>query len=95
MRRYARRPRASPTASRLRNRQPVDVSHSHTDKLVRLANQIAIYFQVYPHDEAVDGVAEHLRKFWEPRMMNALKAHIAAGGEGLHILVPEGVRRLG
>ncbi|HTH96297.1 MAG TPA: formate dehydrogenase subunit delta [Stellaceae bacterium] len=69
-------------------------SHANMDKLVRMANQIAAYFQSYPHDEAVEGVSEHLRKFWEPRMLNAMKAHVAEGGKDLHILVPEAVRRL-
>ena len=26
------------------------------------------FFQSKPHDEGVAGVAEHINKFWEPRM---------------------------
>jgi len=65
-----------------------------SDRMIRMANQIAAYFSAYPHDEAVAGVAEHLAHFWEARMLAAIKAHVAAGGEGLHGLVPEAVRRL-
>ena len=54
-----------------------------TADLVRMANQIADYFAPYPKSEAIDGIAKHVHSFWEPRMRNALKAHIDAGGDGL------------
>lgn len=57
--------------------------------LVRMANQIADYFSVYPKAEATDGIAKHIHASWEPRMRNALKAHIDAGGEGLNALFLE------
>ncbi|PHP67051.1 formate dehydrogenase [Zhengella mangrovi] len=38
------------------------------DKLARMANQIATFFHTRPHDEAVEGIANHLSDFWEPRM---------------------------
>jgi formate dehydrogenase subunit delta len=31
----------------------------------------------------VEGIATHIRKFWEPRMRNAILAHLDAGGAGL------------
>jgi formate dehydrogenase subunit delta len=37
-------------------------------KIVRMANQIGTFFNSKPHDEGVAGVAEHINKFWEPRM---------------------------
>ena len=37
-------------------------------KIVRMANQIGTFFESKPHDEGVHGVAEHINKFWEPRM---------------------------
>jgi len=64
------------------------------DRLIRMANQIAAYFSAYPHDEAVAGISEHLKLFWEPRMLVGIKDHIAHGGAGLNDLVPEAVRRL-
>lgn len=57
--------------------------------LVRMANQITDYFSVYPKPEAIDGISKHIHASWEPRMRNALKAHIDAGGKGLSPLFLE------
>ena len=38
------------------------------EKLVRMANQIATFFHSKPREEGIAGVAEHINKFWEPRM---------------------------
>jgi len=38
------------------------------DDLVRMINQIAEFFDAYPPDEAVAGVQQHVRKFWDPSM---------------------------
>jgi formate dehydrogenase subunit delta len=53
------------------------------DKLVRMANQIALFFQSQDTATAPAMVADHLRKFWDPRMRKAFIAHAAAGGAGL------------
>lgn len=58
--------------------------------IVRMANQIADFHKPYPHDEAVSGVAEHIRMFWEPRMRKALSGLLDSGGEGLSPLAIEG-----
>jgi formate dehydrogenase subunit delta len=58
-------------------------------KMVHLVNQIALFFQAYPHDEAVAGVADHVKRFWPPRMRSQLVEYAASGGAGLHVLVPE------
>ena len=62
-------------------------------RLVRMANQIGTFFESKPHEEGVHGVADHINKFWEPRMRRALYAHLdgAAQGEGLAPLVREAV----
>ncbi|QCO16889.1 formate dehydrogenase (plasmid) [Azospirillum brasilense] len=65
-----------------------------TRELVRMANQIASYFQSYPQDEAVTETAGHIRAFWEPRMRQRLLEHSSAGGEGLHEIVTQAVERL-
>jgi formate dehydrogenase subunit delta len=62
--------------------------------MVHKANQIALFFASYPHDEAVAGVTDHLLKFWEPRMRRQLLAYEREGGEGLHPLVGEAIARL-
>jgi len=64
------------------------------DNMVHMANQIALYFASYPREEAVAGIADHLRKFWEPRMRDQILRHVAVGGEGLHELALEAVKRL-
>ncbi|MEI4485485.1 formate dehydrogenase subunit delta [Frigidibacter sp. MR17.14] len=61
---------------------------SDTDaKLVRMANQIATFFETQP--ERAEGVAKHLNDFWDPRMRTAFGRLLAAGGSGLHPLVLE------
>ncbi|CAJ9822403.1 NADH-dependent formate dehydrogenase delta subunit FdsD family protein [Burkholderia pseudomallei] len=43
--------------------------------LIDMANQIGAFFASMPdHDEAVAGIADHIRRFWEPRMRRALLA---------------------
>ena len=59
------------------------------DKLIRMANQIATFFESKPHAEGVAGTAGHISDFWEPRMRKQLFDHIAAGGAGLKPLVLE------
>ena len=63
-------------------------------KMVHMANQIALFFAAYPHDEAVAGVADHIKRFWPVRMRQQLFAFIEGGGAGLHDLVPEAVLTL-
>ncbi|AXK81093.1 formate dehydrogenase [Pseudolabrys taiwanensis] len=60
---------------------------SSPDKLVYMANQIGKFFVSQGEKEAVEGVATHIRKFWEPRMRNKIFAHVDAGGAGLDPLV--------
>ena len=64
------------------------------DKLVRMANQIAQFFQSQPHDAAVAGIVDHLRSFWTPKMRRQIADHAAAGGAGLEPLTREAVERL-
>jgi formate dehydrogenase subunit delta len=63
-------------------------------RLVYMANQIARFFAAQPHDRAVAGIAEHIAKFWDPRMRQHIRAHLAAGGEGLDPLAREAVALL-
>lgn len=59
------------------------------DTLVQMANAIGQFFDAMPdRDEAVDGVATHLKRYWEPRMRELLLARTAEGPiDGLHPLV--------
>ena len=60
-----------------------EAPHSTADKLVYMANQIGAFFESQGHDKAVPGIADHIKKFWDPRMLRMIFAHLDAGGAGL------------
>lgn len=48
------------------------------DNLVRMANQIGGFFSAYPdRQEALEGIATHIKKFWEPRMRLLILDHLS------------------
>lgn len=53
------------------------------DKLVYMANQISKFFVSQGREQAAAGTADHIKKFWDPRMRAAIIAHFKAGGAGL------------
>lgn len=63
-------------------------------KLVKMANEIAAFFGAEPDRAvAVEGVAQHLKRFWDPRMRGALLAWVdQQAGAGLAPLALEAVR---
>lgn len=64
-------------------------------RLVSMANDIARYFASEPDREVgVSGIAEHLRKFWTPRMCAQLIAHVEGSGVGLDPMAVAAVRQL-
>ena len=64
------------------------------EKLVRMANQIGTFFMSKPHDEGVAGTADHINKFWDPRMRRQFFEIVDAGGEGLSPIVMEASARI-
>jgi len=64
------------------------------DKLIYMANQIGKFFASQRHEMAVEGIADHIAKFWDPSMRAKIFAHLEDGGEGLDALVKEAVERL-
>src|SRR5215813_756586 len=64
------------------------------DRLIYMANQIGKFFQSQGNDKAVPGIAEHIKKFWDPRMKRAIFAHLDAGGAGLEPNVREALTAL-
>jgi formate dehydrogenase subunit delta len=70
------------------------MSHDSADRLVYMANQIGKFFQSQGHDKQVTGVAEHIHKFWDPRMRKGIFAHLDAGGAGLDPNVREAIESL-
>lgn len=63
-------------------------------RLIHDANEIAKYFAAYPREEAVAGIADHIRKFWPPHMRSELRAMLTEGEASLHALVREAAARL-
>jgi formate dehydrogenase subunit delta len=64
------------------------------DKLAYMANQIGRFFVTQPHQNAVDSIADHLLKFWEPRMRDAIIASVEDASLKLDPPVREAVRML-
>jgi formate dehydrogenase subunit delta len=62
--------------------------------MVHNANQIALNFAGFPREKAIEGVRDHIQRFWERRMKDQLIDYIAHGGTGLHELVLEAVKRM-
>jgi len=52
-------------------------------RLVYMANQIGKFFATEDAKTAVAMTADHLKKFWDPRMRNEIVAYVEAGGQGL------------
>jgi formate dehydrogenase subunit delta len=80
---------SSPEVSSLKVSSPETSSHDETphhstnDRPVYMANQIGNFFTSQDADEAPAMIAEHIVKFWDPRMRRAIVAHLDAGGAGL------------
>ena len=50
------------------------------DNLVTMTNRIGAFFEAQPdRDEALAGIADHIKKFWEPRMRARILAALDAG----------------
>jgi formate dehydrogenase subunit delta len=64
------------------------------DRLVYMANQIGKFFESQRANEVVPGIANHIKKFWDPRMRKAIFAYMDAGGEGIDPPVREALDRL-
>ena len=66
-----------------------------TQRLVHMANQVASFFASYPEAEAIDGTANHLKSFWDPRMRREIEAHVRdKAGAGLSHIALEAVKRI-
>jgi formate dehydrogenase subunit delta len=61
------------------------------ENLIDMANRIGEFFDSMPdREEALAGIADHIRRFWEPRMRRALLADRPdAGGLQMTAIVKE------
>jgi formate dehydrogenase subunit delta len=65
------------------------------ERLVYMANQIGTFFAHMKEAEAVAAIADHLVKFWDPRMRTQILAHLeTSGGKDLNPLVLAAVKEL-
>jgi formate dehydrogenase subunit delta len=66
------------------------------EHLVTMVNDIANFFAAdSDRQAALDGVVNHLKKFWEPRMRKKIVAHVRElGAGGLQDLARDAVAKL-
>jgi formate dehydrogenase subunit delta len=64
------------------------------DRLAYMANQIGRFFESQKSETAVAGIEDHLMKFWDPRMRNAIVTQLAEGKIELDPPVRAAVERL-
>lgn len=51
------------------------------EKLVKMANQIGGFFKSYPEATAIEGVREHIAKFWNRKMRDEFFAYLDSKGD--------------
>jgi formate dehydrogenase subunit delta len=63
-------------------------------KLVKMANEIAAFFEAEPdRAAAIEGVAGHLKRFWDPRMRREIVQWVdERNGEGLNELAAAAIK---
>jgi formate dehydrogenase subunit delta len=73
---------------------PVEHVPMSPEKTIRMANQIATFFESQGEDEALRGFADHINSFWEPRMRSQLLDMLDQGAPGFHPLVVGSLKAL-
>jgi len=68
----------------------------NAERMAEMVNDIANFFAAEPDRSAsVNGVCDHLRKFWEPRMRRQIIAYVRDhGAAGMSELARAGVEKL-
>jgi formate dehydrogenase subunit delta len=65
---------------------PMDAHH-----LVAMVNEIAAFFAGEDPQTAPQNIANHLRRYWDPRMRRQIVEHAGNGGEGLTPVAKAGI----
>jgi formate dehydrogenase subunit delta len=68
--------------------------HDNTTHLVKMANDISNFFRLRPEEQAVAGTANHIKRFWDPRMRAKMAEHLAHGGDGLNPIALKAVQQV-
>jgi formate dehydrogenase subunit delta len=66
----------------------------NVDHLVKMANEIAAFYNAESGADAPKNIASHLQRFWEPRMRKAIVEYAASDGAGLVAAAREAVELL-
>lgn len=59
-----------------------------------MANQIGLFFRAQGDAAVVNGVADHIKKYWDPSMRKAILAYCDAGGTDLEPNVHKAIEKL-
>ena len=63
--------------------------------LIKMANNIGAFFKSEPDREVgIQGVEQHIRNSWEPRMRKQIIEYVQQGGDELMDIVAEAIRHL-
>jgi formate dehydrogenase subunit delta len=66
------------------------------DQIVKMANDIGHFFRGEPlREEAITGIANHIRRYWAKRMRDKLIEHAKRPDSGLDELTLAAAKRLG
>ena len=56
---------------------------NNIDHLIQMANSIGDFFEALPdRQEGLHGIADHIKKFWEPRMRTTMLDFLAEHPDG-------------
>jgi formate dehydrogenase subunit delta len=68
------------------------MAKSEIDHLLKMANDIAENLSF--HADADERIADHINRFWAPRMRKLLIGHVASGGHVPHRKLASAVAKL-
>lgn len=66
----------------------------NTEHLISMVNRIGQFFEAMPdRPEALEGIALHVKRFWDPRMRRELLSYLdQSSGKGIDPVVLEALR---
>ena len=64
------------------------------DNLVYMANQIGTFFKSQRPETVIPGIADHIKKYWDPRMLKEIYAYMDRGGAKLDPKVLDALKML-
>jgi formate dehydrogenase subunit delta len=67
----------------------------HIEKLIKMANDISDFFNSESDKElAAEGVKNHIKRSWDPRMRNQIIAYCQQDGKELNPLAQKAIQKL-